>query len=98
MSYENTGKETDFIPPNCWGAVGWIAVDAEDESELRKIMKAEFDFMNLKLLDIEEIRIINSPKEIEKRDEHLAENICNWEPGKRWVWGTLRGYYGEGEA
>ena len=95
VSYENTGKETDFIPPNCWGASGLVAVDADNEDELRKILKLGFEYLELKIVEIDNIETIKSLEEIEETDSHLVENIINWEPGKRWVIGTVHGYYGE---
>jgi len=98
VSYENTGKETDLIPPDCWGAVGWLAVDAESEYQLREVIKVEFDYLELKLIEINEIEKVSSIEQVNAKDSWLAKNVEDWEYGKRWVVGTLHGYYGEGEA
>jgi len=87
-----------FIPPDCWGATGWVAVDAKDEDQVWDILKAGISYLNLKLIDIEEIQKVYTIEEVKKWDDHLASNVLNWEPGKRWVIGTVRGYYGEGIA
>ena len=97
-SFENAGKESDFIPENCWGASGLVAVDAEDEDELEKILRAGFQHIHLRLVEISSIELVESAEEVENRDSHLADNIRDWETGHRWVIGTVHGYYGEGEA
>lgn len=96
VSYENTGKETEFIPQNCWGASGLVAVDAIDEEELVEILRAGFNYLELKIVEIGDIIAVSSLSEVEARDSHLAENVMNWEVGHRWVIGTVHGYYGEG--
>ena len=98
VSFENTGEKSDFIPENCWGASGLVAVDTTDEDELEKILRVGFSHINLRLLDIGSVEKVRSVKEVEDRDEHLANNIREWEAGHRWVIGTVHGYYGEGEA
>lgn len=98
VSYENTGEDSLYIPPNCWGAVGWVAIKAEDEDHVREILQVGFDYLKLRLLSIEEIEIFTNPEDIENKDSHLAENIRKWEPNKLWVIGSVGGYYGEGES
>jgi len=45
--------------------------------------------------DIAETSLENFPDEL---GEHLAENVKNWEPNTRTVWGTIHVYLAEGEA
>jgi hypothetical protein len=49
----------------------------------------------IEIEDIQELAAIEDAREL---DEHLAENMDQWEAGRMTVWGTLHTYIAEGEA
>ena len=81
-------------------STGWIChhVDMVTDKHVDRCKREVSDLMASHdfFSDIEEIHKVYTIEEVRKWDDHLASNLLNWEPGKRWVIGTVRGYYGEG--
>lgn len=98
VTFERTDPESDYLPPEAQGAVGYMAILATDEDDLRDALLADLNCVGLRLLEIDEIREINVKILPDAIDDHLADNIRNWEPGKRTVWGTIHIYLADGEV
>lgn len=98
VTFERAGETATYLLPEEQGACGYQAISAIDEDDLRNALSQELAEVGLRLVaidDTREIEVDNLPDDI---DDHLAENIRNWEPGKRTVWGTIYTYIGDGEA
>jgi len=54
--------------------------------------------LGLRLLEIDEARLLVTPLDAAELDEHLSANLEALEPGKRTVWGTIHCYRADGEA
>ena len=80
------------------GAVGWMAGKAQNSDQFTELLKVELAQIGLKLLEVEDIEMIDDLSDVTEFDEHLASNMKIWEPGRMTVWGTLHQYIGEGEA
>lgn len=77
MTFERTGLESDFLPPEAQGAVGYMAISATDEDELRHALLADLKYVGLRLLEIDEICEIDVKSLPDGIDDHLADNIRN---------------------
>ncbi|MGD9868860.1 MAG: hypothetical protein AB7U38_12745 [Hyphomicrobiales bacterium] len=86
------------LPGHAHGAVGYMAVRAAAEDDLRQALLAELKEAGLRLVEIDDIRMLAEGEFPDALDGHLAANMREWLPGKRTVWGTVRPYYGDGEA
>lgn len=98
VTFERTASETPFLPAEAQGACGYMAIAAPDEDAVAGVVHASLAADKLRLIevnDIAETSLENFPDEL---DEHLAENVKNWEPNKRTVWGTIHVYLADGEA
>jgi hypothetical protein len=98
VTFERTAPEVDLLPPEAQGAVGYMAVSATSEDDLRDALVTDLAFVGLRLLEIDEIREIDVQSLPDGLDAHLADNIRQWEPGRRTVWGTIHVYLADGEA
>ena len=87
-----------ILPASVRGACGWIAALASDEDLLEAKVERAFELLGLRLLEIGQSHVVDGIDEVEAVDEHLAENVRDWEPGKVFCWGTLDGYRGDGKA
>jgi hypothetical protein len=98
VTFERTAPEVDFLPPEAQGAVGYMAVSATSEDDLRDALVTDLALVGLRLLEIDEIREIDVQSLPDGLDAHLADNIRQWEPGRRTVWGKIHVYLADGEA
>ena len=98
VTFERTQVATDVSSDDCQGAVGYMAVDTVDEDEARDIFHSALSEVGLSLIEIDIHRVFESADDLNDLDEHLAQNVRNWEYGKRTVWGTIHGYYADGHA
>ncbi len=95
------GKGTDdyqTLPPEAAGAVGWMAGRAQNEDQFVELIRLDLAEMGFPLLEVDDIAEIDEISEARALDEHLAQNMEQWELGKMTVWGGLHPYLGEGEA
>lgn len=98
VTFERTERANDVLPEEAQGAVGYMAISAADEDGVRYALQDELNEVGLRLLEVDQIQEVdlnNLPADI---DEHLLENIKNWQAGRRTVWGTIHVYLGDGEA
>lgn len=98
VTFERIGPESDYLPPEAQGAVGYMAISAFDEDDLRDALLADLKCVGLRLLEIDEVQEINTNYLPDGIDAHLADNIRNWEADRRTVWGTIHVYLADGEA
>jgi len=70
----------------------------QDEEEAVRHLHRGLQFHGLRLVEVDEMREVFRPEDIDELDEHLAANLRNFEEGHRTAWGTIRCYKGEGEA
>lgn len=98
VSFERTDWITDYLPPEAQGACGFMAIAAIDEDDVFDALRSELTEIGLKLVDVDQIREVTVEDFPEDLDEHLAENVRDWETGKRTVWGTIHVYLADGEA
>lgn len=98
MTFERREEEQDVLPEWAHGACGWmVAVAPGEEAACRHIVR-DVERCGLRLLEIDDVREVLTVDEVEKIDGHLAANLREIGPGEQTVWGTIRGYKGEGEA
>jgi predicted hydrocarbon binding protein len=80
------------------GAGGWMAVDAASEDDAKDELVRMLKEIGLKVVQIDDLEEIFELDQYKEFDEHLWKNVLEWEEGHLTVWGTLHGYYAEGEA
>ena len=88
----------DILPEWALGACGWMLALASDEDAATELLMRDITHLGLRVVDIAKQREIFDEDEIEELDEHLAENVRNFEAGKKTAWGTIHCYRAEGEA
>jgi hypothetical protein len=70
------------------------AVDAEDEEEAVDVLAGALAADRLVLVEAELLQAVSGAQDAERADDHLADNMRDWEPGRRTVWGTIHRYVG----
>ena len=98
VTFERINETQDTLPDWAWGACGWMFTSGQDEEEAAGYLKRDIEFHGLKLIDIDQLKEVFGPDDIDEIDDHLAANVRSFEQGHRTAWGTLHGYKGEGEA
>lgn len=98
VSFDKGTDDYNELPPETEGAVGWMGGRAQNENQFIELVRVELGQLGLKLIEVEDIEEIDSIAEVRELDEHLADNMEQWEVGKMTVWGGLHPYLGEGEA
>lgn len=98
VTFERTTLETPFLPPEAHGACGYMAIAAPDGEAVIETLRRSLSAEALRLVDVSDITETSLHDFPDELDEHLAENVKNWEPKKRTVWGTIHVYLAEGEA
>jgi hypothetical protein len=71
---------------------------APGEDDVVDALQNALSEVELRLVEVDEITertLANFPKNL---DDHLAENVRNWEANKHTVWGTIHAYLADGEA
>jgi hypothetical protein len=94
VTFEHDGDDGSHLPLGWQGACGWMAVDACDAEEAAHVLATSLAADKLRLVEAERIHAVEGAGQAELLDEHLAENLSEWEPGRRTVWGTIHGYVG----
>jgi hypothetical protein len=94
VTFEHGDDEGDHLPLQYQGACGWMAVDAEDEEEAVDVLAGALAAERLVLVEAELLQAVSGAQDAERVDDHLADNMRDWEPGRRTVWGTIRCYVG----
>jgi hypothetical protein len=97
VTFERTDADTPYLPPQAQGACGYMAIAATHEDDVYDVLRSELSEIGLELVGVDEITEA-SKDHIDDLDDHLAENVEEWKPGKRTVWGTIYIYLAEGEA
>lgn len=95
VTFEHDGDDGDHLPLGCQGASGWMAIDANEADEAIEGIGASLASVSLKLVSAERVHVVEGPNDVESLDDHLADNIRDWEPGRRTVWGTIHLYAGD---
>lgn len=98
VSFERKNLKNPILPEEAWGAVGYMAVICKNPEEIFELFRNSLLVDDLRLIDVEEISEFTSIDQVANIDPHLANNVEEWEAGKKTVWGTLHNYYAEGEA
>lgn len=98
VTFERTDAETDYLPPEAQGACGYMAIAANDEDDIFDALRSELSGAGLNLIEVQEITEVTTDAFPADLDNHLAENVRNWESGERTVWGTIHVYIADGEA
>jgi hypothetical protein len=75
-----------------------MAITAPDEEGVVEAIRKSLSDVALRLVEVSEIAETTLPDFPDHLDEHLADNVRNWEPDKRTVWGTIHVYLADGEA
>lgn len=95
VTFEHDGDDGRHLSPGWQGACGWMAVEAEDETEAVDNLAQSLAAVRLKLIEAERIHAVKGAAQARLIDEHLASNMKEWEPGRSAVWGTTHGYVGD---
>ncbi|RVU34667.1 hypothetical protein EOI86_17575 [Hwanghaeella grinnelliae] len=98
LTFERTSCVSEILPDHVQGACGYVAVAAADEDEVIEILQRGLEYVGLRFLETDQISEYFDDDSVQELDEHLFENLKVWEPGKRWVWGTIFCYLADGEA
>ena len=98
VTFERTEQETEYLPEDVQGAVGYFAIASKDEESAIETLRDGLEHEGLRLIEVDEISEFEHLNLPELDDEHLIQNIKNWEPDKYWTWGTLHVYLADGEA
>ena len=95
------GKQSWVLPDDLQGACGWLVVVCASEDELWTQLTRGLDVVNLKPIELEDIREINCVDEVADVDEILASNVPELimdEESGNLTWGVLHRYFATGEA
>lgn len=87
-----------IIPPDCSGAVGWMAAIGTDETAARSEIITSLQEIGLSARTVEDMQHVESLAAIEEMDPHLARNVADWPRDALTVWGSLHPYLADGEA
>ena len=98
ITFERDKPNQEVLPDWAWGACGWMFTSGDDEDQACGYLQRDVEFHGLRLLEIDGLREVFGPDDIDEVDDHLAANVRNFEEGCRTSWGTLHCYKGEGEA
>lgn len=98
VSFRRNGDLLNILPERAEGASGWQAGRAKNEDQFVLFVQTSLSEIGLEVIEVNDIQELASPEEASELDEHLGDNIRNWEPGKMTVWGTIHIYIGDGEA
>jgi len=72
-----------------------MAIDADEAEEAVEMLRKSLAADRLKLVEAERVHAVDSAQQAELLDDHLANNMREWEPGRRAVWGTIHCYIGD---
>ncbi len=98
VTFEHDGDSGDHLALGYQGACGWMAIDADDSEDAVKFLRESLAADKLKLIDAERVHVVDCAQQAASLDGHLSDNIREWEPGRRTVWGTIHCYVGDRHA
>ena len=98
VTFERTDRSNEILPPEGQGASGWMVVAASNEDQVTRFLREDLALWRLRLLEVDKVREIDLETDPPSFDEHLLENVREWEPGCRTVWGTIHVYLHDEEA
>jgi hypothetical protein len=98
VTFERAESETQFLPSDAQGACGYMAIAMAKEDYVFDALRSELAEVGLRLIEVEQVAETTLATFPDDLDEHLAENVCNWESGRQTVWGTIHAYIADGEA
>lgn len=96
VTFEHGGDYGERLPLNCQGACGWMVAEAANSQDVTRVFRASLAAERLRLIEVDEVQVVESAAQVEPFDKHLAENMRNWEPRRPTVWGTLHLYTEDG--
>ncbi len=91
-TFEKIKASSEFLSPDAVGAVGYMAVRAINVESVESQLRSELAEIDLTLIETDEIQPLPSIDELNEIDEHLADKVSNWEPGRATCWGTVHQY------
>lgn len=75
-----------------------MAVAARAEDDVVEVLVEALSEVGLQLVEVDDITETSLAEFPRDLDNHLADNVRNWEPNKHAVWGTIHTYIADGEA
>ncbi|MBK6704541.1 MAG: hypothetical protein IPL62_17750 [Caulobacteraceae bacterium] len=94
VTFEHDGDSGEHLALSYQGACGWMAIDADDAKDAVDVLRKSLAADKLKLVEAERIHVVGGPQQAASLDDHLSDNMREWEPGRRTVWGTIHCYVG----
>lgn len=91
-TFEKVKASSEFLSPDAIGAVGYMAVRAINAESVEPQLRSELAEIDLTLIEVDQIRPLPSIDELNEIDEHLADNVAEWTPGRSSCWGTIHQY------
>lgn len=91
-TFEKAKASSAFLSLDAAGAVGYMAVRAINAESVEPQLRSELAEIDLTLIATDQIRPLPSIDELSEIDEHLAENVSEWTPGRSSCWGTIHEY------
>jgi len=91
-TFEKVKASSEFLSPDAVGAVGYMAVRAINAESVEPQLRSELAEIDLTLIETDQIRPLPSIDELNEIDEHLADNVSEWTPGRSSCWGTIQQY------
>lgn len=91
-TFEKVKASSEFLRSDAVGAVGYMAVRAINAESVEPQLRSELAEIDLTLIETDQIQPLPSIDELNEIDEHLAENVSEWTPGRSSCWGTIHQY------
>jgi hypothetical protein len=98
VTFEHDGDSGDHLALGFQGASGWMAIDADDAEDVVDVLRESLAADKLKLIEAERVHVVDGAQQAASLDDHLSDNMREWEPGRRTVWGTIHCYVGDRRA
>lgn len=98
VTFGHDGDSGEHLALGCQGACGWMAVSADDAEDAVEVLRASLAADKLELVEAERVHVVGDEQQAATLDDHLSDNMREWEPGRRTVWGTIHCYVGDRHA
>lgn len=98
VTFEHDDDDGEHLPLEFEGACGWMAVEANDAQDAVEKFGESLAEVGLKLVETDQVQVVEGAAQAESIDAHLAENMRSWESARAAVWGTLHCYYVSGSG
>ena len=98
VAFEHDGDNGEHLALSYQGACGWMAINADDSDGAVDVLRESLAADKLKLVEAERIHVVDGAQQAASLDDHLADNMREWEPGRPTVWGTIHCYVGDRHA